>query len=183
MNRIQRSGQPGQVDYRLTAYPSRIRLMLLVLGAFGFVLLGAFLAYNRSQGGRGSIIVGVIAIMFFGFCGIYGVIRLVAPKPALVLDDTGLYDNASALGAGFIGWDSIHDVVLVDFQKQPMISIVVTDPEAVLSHVSGLKRKAMRANIRLLGTPVNIPKTMVPLSLEQLEAEIRQNLDIRRSHR
>lgn len=182
LDKFHRSGQPGQTDYRFTVYPSRIRLALLALGALVFVLAGAFMCYTAladrtsSQPPVAIFAVGVLAVVFFGCCLLYGVVRLVLPKPAVVLDNTGLYDHASATSVGHLAWPDITDVATLSFGAQRMLSIRLTDPESVLSRASGLRRLALRTNVKLMGTPVNIPQTMLPIPVKQLEAEIRRSL-------
>ena len=46
------------------------------------------------------------------------------PKAALELDDIGITDNASAVGAGHLRWAEIDHLVLYRFLGQPLLGIV-----------------------------------------------------------
>jgi hypothetical protein len=61
-------------------YPSRRALLLHLLGALAFVLVGLWI--------RG--IIGSIAICFFGLCAVYLLFRLVVRRPALVIGQDGI---------------------------------------------------------------------------------------------
>ena len=51
-------------------------------------------------------------------------LRLVCRKAALELDDIGITDNASAVGAGHLRWAEIDHLVLYRFLGQPLLGIV-----------------------------------------------------------
>lgn len=174
MSTVDRSGQPGEPDYRLTVYPSTTRLLLITIGALAFVIGGIFMSVQSLtvEGEIRTLIIGILATAFFGLCLIYCVAKLFARKPALVLDNSGVYDNASAVSAGFIAWNDIKIATSSEFRNQRTLAIAVTDPEALLTRISGFKRLAMRANIKLNGQPVNLPQAMLPIKVDELEKEI-----------
>lgn len=53
-----------------------------------------------------------------------------------------------------------------------MLSITVTDPDAVISRASPWFRAAMRANSKMVGTPVNIPQNTLPMTADELSMEL-----------
>jgi hypothetical protein len=166
MSRIQRHGKDGDHDQRIVVYPSRGKLALVSSGSLAFVVAGAYLV------SAGSVVVGAVSIVFFGACGAYVVGRLVVDKPALVIDRQGIDDNASASGAGRIGWAEITEIVIHTSGRERFVGIGLHDPAGHLARLSPFKRLLARGNMWLGFPPVAIPQRALPLSAEQLVAEI-----------
>ena len=150
-------------------YPSRGKLLLMACGCTGFVVLGVFLYQTRDSGDR---IVGLIAISFFGLGLAYTAIRLMRRTPALIIHPAGIFDNSSAIAAGFLRWDEISGLFAARISNQPFLAIAVNDVEEFLSRQPAVKARLLRVNIRLVGAPVAIPARILPMSLEALIQEI-----------
>ncbi len=181
-SRVLREGQPGQHDYRFVVYPSRSKLALFLLGAAAFVAVGVWM-FSVAWTGESDeyppsllFVFGTLAILFFGAGLMWGLVRLVAPKPAVLLDNEGLHDHASLTSAGFIPWSEIELVVNLSMGRQRMLSIQVRDPETLVARTSGLKRLALRANLKMSTTPFHIPQTLLPIRVKELEKEIDRTL-------
>jgi hypothetical protein len=93
---------------------------------------------------------------------------LLSPKPALVIDDSGFLDNASAVGAGLIPWAEICGVRVSAFRNQRFLAVYVNDPEKYLSRANAIKRSVMRANQSMVGTAITIPLSALSVSAEEL---------------
>jgi|SRR5580765_403438 len=152
-------------------YPSRKKLLLLTAGGVMFVVLGFFLLQSTDTEER---LAGIAGIVFFGFCALFGIWRLVRPTPAVILHPSGIFDNASALSAGFLHWDEISSVYVARIKNQRSLAIVLKDVDAFLSRQSGVKSKLMKMNVNLVGAAVNIPASTLPISLEELIQQIQQ---------
>lgn len=176
MSRTQRRGKPGEADYRFTVYPSRARTALVTLGGGGFVALGVVLyligLHTDDPRSGPTMITGVVTTPFFALAVVFGLIRLISPQPAVVIDNTGLHDHASMIAAGFLPWHEIDVVVSLSFGAQRMLSISLTDPEVTLTRAKPLPRLAMRANMRLTGSPAAIPQIILPITITKLKSEI-----------
>ncbi|SDP02882.1 hypothetical protein SAMN04487905_101494 [Actinopolyspora xinjiangensis] len=179
MGAVQRTGHPGQRNYRLAVYPNRTRMALVVLGALAFVLFGLFICYQAITAMGSAPLAGfflalsALAIVFFGGCLIYGVVRLARPKPVVVLDNEGLHDHASFTGVGFVGWGEISGAMADNDGVQRLLSVTLFDPREVLDRTTGWRGFLVRVNARMMGTPVNISQNMVAMPISQLAAEIR----------
>ena len=90
----------------------------------------------------------------------------------LVISQQGLFENASAVGAGWLKWSEIKDVKIHRFMSQRFLGIVPVDLNAVLGRMSVWKRVLMRTNARLVEAPFNVPEAALPLSLEDLLVRI-----------
>src|SRR5690242_9163982 len=91
----------------IVIYPSRVKMLLLTLGAAAFVALGVFILQLGSSDDRW---IGFASIGFFGLCLGIGISKLARRTPALIIHSSGLFDNGSALSAGFLPWDEIESV-------------------------------------------------------------------------
>src|SRR5207244_7221356 len=82
-----------------------------------------------------SIIVGALAFS-----------RLCSKKPALVIDEKGITDNASWIAAGFVPWDDITGAGIAKFRRKQFLGIAVRNPEQYLAKAGRLKRMLMKTN-------------------------------------
>jgi len=167
MKRIQRVGEHGDRDERIVIYPSRTKLALLSIGALAFVATGAFFLVSGEH-----VIGGVLVVTFFGTCGAYLLWRLVAPRPALVIDRQGIDGNASAGGGGRIEWSQAAGFGVYTAQGQRYLGIELNDPAAYLARLSTFKRWPARINMILGFPPVMVPQSILPLSCEELLEQI-----------
>lgn len=99
----------------------------------------------------------LIAVVFFGACFLYAAYRCIYLQASLVFDGRGFRDNGSALASGFVHWHEVKQVTVRELNNQRFLCIDPVDPESILMRQSPLKRKVMRMNIGLLGTPITIP--------------------------
>ncbi len=145
----------------IVLYPSRWKMTLIALGGLLFVLCAPLL---WATGDLFIQAVAVIDVLFFGFCALFALVRLLRPRPSLVLDQRGITDNASATGVGFIAWEEIAAVGMSRMGVNRFLVIIPHDTEAILARQSSFKRKIMAANMGLVGSPVAIPgHTTMPL--------------------
>ena len=145
----------------IVLYPSRWKMTLIALGGLLFVLCAPLLWATRDLFIR---VVAVVDVLFFGFCALFALSRLLRPRPSLVLDQRGITDNASATGAGFIAWEEIAAVGMSSMGVNRFLVIIPHDTEAILARQPPFKRKIMVANMGLIGSPVAIPgHTTMPL--------------------
>ncbi|MDP5138574.1 hypothetical protein ORJ04_21745 [Rheinheimera baltica] len=156
---------------------SKVKIILLTLGAVAFVLLGVWLLSMdaktiESQRKFNSPIlvygIGVVSIVFFGLCGFIGIKKLFDKSPGLIINSEGILDNSSGVSAGIIPWAEIVGIGEYQIHKQKFISIQVKDPEKYVNTGNALKRMANRANIKMCGTPVNISANSLKINYDDL---------------
>ena len=160
----------------IVIYPSKKKLFLMIVGAAVFVGLGVFFLVSPDPEFRDWDVraAAIASIVFFSFCLAYALWRLASPSPALVIHPSGLFDNASALSAGFLRWDEISSIFVAKIKNQKFLAIAVKDVEALLNRQTGVKAKLMKMNVRLAGSAVCIPANTLPVSLEELIRNIEQ---------
>lgn len=162
---------------------SKKKIALLLLGAGVFVAIGIWMfSLNdaRIQSGRGMndpMLVhglGLVAIVFFGIFGLVGLKKLFNNKPALILNKSGIVDNASAVSAGFIPWSEVVGTRIVDVQRQKMLVINVRDPEKYLARGSLLKQTLNKANYNMVGSPISISSVALAINFSELTSLFEQ---------
>ena len=151
--------------------------MLLLLGASVFVALGIWMfslddAAIRSHRRFNDPLyvhgLGLVGIIFFGSCGLYAFKKLFDNKAALILNNSGIVDNASGVSAGFIPWSEILGAEIFEIQKQKMLIIKVRDPQKYIARGSSLKQKLNKANYRMVGSPISIPSNTLKIKFSEL---------------
>lgn len=150
----------------LIVYHSRRRGVLVAsvaLTLLSLLLLTAPSPAERLVGGACAALFGVSALMMA---------RPRQRPPALILDSLGLTDAASGLAVGFVPWSSVTGVVVQSVRGQRYLSVLVEDPVAALAGADPANRAAMRANVALLGGPVNIPLRPMTIGVADLTLEV-----------
>jgi hypothetical protein len=156
-------------------YPKKIRIFILGLLSFFFVALGVLFLYLASIA-DGDVwvlrVVGIISIVFFGFCLLYYVYSFLSSKPALIINDEGIQDNSSYSAAGMVKWEEILDIRWVNVQRQVFLGLVTHDPLLIINRTKGFKKVMNKINQRMIETHVNIPVRILACSPDQLVNEI-----------
>lgn len=156
---------------------SKKKIVLLLLGACVFVAIGIrmlTLDDARILSGRGMnnpMLVhglGLAAIVFFGIFALVGLKKLFDKQPALILNNSGIVDNASSVSAGFIPWSEVVGASIVDVQKQKMLVINVRAPEEYIARGNLLKQTLNKANHNMVGSPISIPSNLLAINFSEL---------------
>ena len=103
---------------------------------------------------------------------IYICYRLVKPRPSVIINQEGIFDNASAFGAGMIRWEEIESMFIYKIMENPFLGIVPVNLDTILARQSGIKRFLFRMNKGMSQAPFAIPQGGLPVSVEELLAEI-----------
>ncbi len=156
-------------------YHSKVRLILVILGALMFVVVGYWFV---SGGARTLQVIGAASASYSSAaCGLYAVWRLISPTPAVIVSAQGIcrpcHRQLSRLGA-VVGDPRL--VKLLSFMNQRYLGIFVHEPAAFIAKHSPLKRAALWSNFQFVGTPVVIPRAGLATDLETLERLIRARL-------
>lgn len=170
-------------DDRVVIASSKVKLVLLTVGALLFVAAGFWLFDIADSQRRYAAIyvkgVSVLAIGFFGLCGFYGLLKLFNSSPGLVLDREGIIDNSSAIAAGRVAWREIRDIRVMSVSGQRLLAVIVDDPERYLDRGNVLGRMFVKMNYKLYGTPIFISSHALKVKFEELEKQIQ---DFRARH-
>lgn len=155
----------------LIIYPKKGRMFLLGILSFVFVLMGAtfiMIYFREEEVSLWMVIIGVLCVVFFGFCLIYYVKEIIVHKPILIISHKGIIDRSSYLGAGLVTWEEIRAVYFVEFGGQIFIGIFTHDPNLIINRSTRLQRILNQVNMKLINSQVNIPVKNLNYSTDEL---------------
>jgi hypothetical protein len=119
---------------------SKGKLIKGLIGSIIFVLIGSWLLIYQPEIGNpifdNPVVkygASVASILFFGFGIIYFSIKITDKKPGIIIDDSGILDNSSAVSTGPIPWTDIERFSIVKVMKQEFLVIGVNNPEFYIS--------------------------------------------------
>jgi hypothetical protein len=156
---------------RLLIYPSRIKMLLVLVGSIAFVVVGIWIGTSRVVRPLPAwqvVIAAYVGVPFFAACGLYAIYRLLVHRPAVEIDSTGITDTASAIGVGKLTWDEVDHVVLYKYSGQSMLGIVPRDLEVFLKRQGPLRRSLTKLTLNLGCAPVNVPQVALRMKLADL---------------
>ncbi|HEY4324919.1 MAG TPA: STM3941 family protein [Mucilaginibacter sp.] len=162
---------------------SKKKNLLMLMGAAMFVILGVFFVARpetfASPFHRNITLirfVGMLSVIFFGACTVYGMIKLFDKKYGLIIDTDGITDNTNASSVGLINWADISSIETQQVMSTKFLLIFITNPDKYLNRTTGLKRKLLQANMRMYGTPLSIISNSIRCNFDDLEKSITSNL-------
>jgi hypothetical protein len=173
---------PSTIDQTVIEL-SRKKIGLVILGSCVFVALGIWLfsldadtihALPRGRNPTFVHAIGILAIMFFGLCGIVAIPKLFDKKSGLIFSPSGIVDNASGVSAGLIPWSEIIGADSFEMRRQKFLAIKVKNPEKYLERGKGLKRLVVKANYKMCGSPITISAIALKISFPELVALFNQ---------
>lgn len=164
---------------------SKGKLLMILSGSILFVVIGLWFVISPPQIERGlfsnpALILGtgIASIIFFGLCAFVVFKKLQSNKPGLVIDQSGITDNASALSAGHIPWSDIKGIRTIQMMNQQLIMVEVVNPEEYINRQSGaLKRKAAEINYKSYGSPISISANALKCNFAELEHILQSALE------
>jgi hypothetical protein len=162
---------------------SKGKLLLSTLGAFAFVAIGFwFVLAPPSRTGSSLestflMVLGLVAILFFGGIALLIIRKLFDSRPGLIINEQGISDNSGGLSIGQILWEDIEDIQELKIQRQRLILLLVKNPQDYIDRQSSSwKRKLMAMNYRQYGTPISISTNGLKISFAELLAMLEQQL-------
>ena len=162
---------------------SKAKILLLLIGSIAFVIAGILFIITPDTfistifRNRDLIIfVGIAGVVFFGAAGVYGARKFFDKSFGLTLDDNGITDNTNASSAGLIYWNDITEIKTKQVMSTKFLLIFIRNPDKYLERVSGFKRKLMKGNMKMYGTPLSITSNTLKYNFKDLEKLILDRL-------
>ncbi len=154
---------------------SKRKVALLLLGSLAFVGTSIWLWFIAGWDLRmkGAALAGM---SFFGLCGIYYLIKICDSRPGLIINVQGIEDNSSAISAGRIPWGEITGLKVSEIFGQRFVTIEVVNPRKYVERGGSFKRMLNAANVKLVGSPINISSNSLQLNFNELLSLLTQAL-------
>lgn len=124
-----------------------------------------------------ALVIAVLGIVTFGTFGALWVRQLLRPGPALVVDDDGFDDRSSATAVGRVPWTDVARVTTWTMSGTTCVAVHVRNPDEHLARLGWFSRRAGRANVGLVGTPVVLAAGGMQRDTESLLAVLRQGFE------
>lgn len=164
---------------------SKGKMIMLLIGSIAFVTIGLWLVISPPtiQNGLFSntaliLISGSASILFFGLCGLMFLKKLQDNKPGLIIDKTGITDNASGISAGHIPWSNIKEIKTLQIMNQKFLMILVSNPDTYINRQTNtIKRKAVEMNFKSYGSPISISANALKCNFDYLKNILQDQLD------
>jgi hypothetical protein len=159
----------------VVVYPSRQRVFWVVLLGLGMSAAFVWVLASPNLIGRFSLSLRLCVwagAVFFPLGAIYHLVRLLRPTPCLIVDERGVTDNASATSVGFVGWEEISGFQILTLAGNRFLVVEAADPAAVLGRLPLWKRWVKRGDAALAGSPICLPQTMLPVSVDELRLKM-----------
>ena len=163
---------------------SETKILLIIGGSMLFVVVGINMFTTDEYSGFPPAflkLIGIVAILFFGATGIYGIIKIFDKNIGLTIDDDGIIDNSSGISVGRINWSDITRIETGEYEGTKFLLIYTTDPEYYIDKVNVFKRKWMEANNMIFGTPLAISSVSLKLKFKDLERLVYDKLQKHRT--
>lgn len=167
---------------------SKGKLTLALLGASAFVAIGLWFVISPPKidsalFGNPVLIflAGVASIVVFGLFGVLGLKKPADKNPGLIIDKTGITDNASGASAGHIPWSDITEIRTTRVFNQKFLTVMVCNPnEYIERQTNALKRKNMQMSCNSNGSPINISANTLQCSFDELQNTLQTQFDLNR---
>jgi hypothetical protein len=150
---------------------SKGKSLLILFGAIGFVIAGIYFVLNPPHDYDPLFIriIGIVAIVFFGFGIIVALRSLFNKKVGLVIDNNGIMDNCSGIPAGNIPWEKIIEIKDIKIKSQRIFLIIVKNPEEYIeTQQNPFLRQMAEANYKIYETPISISANMLKCNFNEL---------------
>ena len=161
---------------------SKTKILLLFIVAIAFVIFGIWFLNDPEKFANSSYrprssefiqIIGIVAVIFFGICGIFAFKKLFDKKNGLVINDNGITDNSSGTSVGLIKWNDIIGIGIAQVHSQKFIMLEVSNPEYYIDlKKNKIGKMAMRANYDKFGSPISISANSLKTNFEELKTMI-----------
>lgn len=163
----------------IVIFAKRTRLLSVALGCAVFEAFFVYYFVHGLPEGRGPFqsfmpVAAAVGAPMFGAILIYLCYRLVRPRPVVVINREGLFDNASLLSAGLIHWHEIRTMFVYRVMDQPLLGIVPFNAGVIVARQSPVKKLFLRMQNSSGVPPFSIPGVVLPMPPEELLAMIRR---------
>lgn len=161
---------------------SKKKLVLLLLGALGFVAAGIWFVTSPPKLNNPALgnpvlmfIVGIASIIFFGASAYFIARKLPGNDPGLTINQKGIFVYSTGMAGQFIPWNDIDSIGVLQMYRQKLITLQVGNPQQYIEkQASTFNRNAMAMNLSMYGTPLIINANDLKISFDVLMKTMQQ---------
>ncbi len=166
---------------------SKTKILLLLIGATIFVVLGILFIMNPEQfknplfrNPEAIRIAGIASVAFFGLCLIFIARKLFDKKVGLTIDQNGITDNSNSTSLGLIEWADITGIGTVQVDSTKILMLETDKPDKYIERAkNGFSKRAMKANYKMYGSPLSIISNSLKIKYDDLQKLIREEFEKR----
>jgi hypothetical protein len=163
---------------------SKKKLSLLLLLSLAVTAAGVWLFLHEPARGdffysnsKFQKAIAGAAVIIFVYAAGYFLIKMFSNKPGLIIDASGVTDNASGMAAGHIPWADITGFETATNLGSTFVMVKVKNADVYLKRIrSPFKRISLNANYKKFGTPVCISAKAIECNSSQLEQYLKTGL-------
>ena len=152
----------------------------MTFGSFAFVAAGVWMwTYGGATFSMETIfykIISLVAVLFFGMTGVFGLTKVFDNKPGLIINQQGLIDNSSMVSGKLVKWSDIIGLEVSQIQSTKFLLIFVQNPEHYMDQASYVGRFWMKLNHKTYGTPLSISSNSLKCNFDQLIKMIEEHI-------
>lgn len=121
--------------------------------------------------------IGIVGIIFFGTSSLYNWRKILNSKLDLTISDEGIKDTTSVFKYGWIEWKDILGFELRKISNAAVICVQTRNPEMYMERIkSQVVQRAAEKNKKTYGTPILINVSSLPISPNELEHLLNEEL-------
>lgn len=152
----------------------------MLAGCVVFVSAGIWFILKPHSGKM--FLAGLASILFFGLIAFYIVKKLTDKSPGLTISNEGVFDNASAVSAGFIPWADVLEISETRVVNQSFINIIVKNPQEYIDRqTNAFKRKVAQINYNSYGTVIGISANGLKCNYPELKAALQERFSLHKN--
>lgn len=161
---------------------SKTKLIIGIIFSLIFVVLSYFMMTTINEGYSVAYsifikIFCVLGILFFGTTGLYGIRKMFDNKFGLTIDDNGITDNSNMSSIGLISWTDITEIKTRQEKSTSFLLIFINDNDKYLEKANVLKRRLMKGNMNMYGTPLSIISNTLNYNFDALERLVKEKFN------
>jgi hypothetical protein len=109
-----------------------------------------------------------VCALFFGVISIFLIKKMFDRRPAIIIDGNGIDDNSSMCSAGYVEWNQIDTVWIIEVNRQKMIAIRLIDVESHMRLRSTFAKKTVKLNYKMYEMHFAISANSLDTDIEPL---------------
>ncbi len=168
---------------------SKVKLLLLLLGAIMFIGIGILFIINPDEFAKGLLknpeivyVSGVVTIIVFGLSSIIIIIKLFSNSVGLTIDDHGITDYSSTTSVGLIEWSDIIGIETMQIASTKTLVIDIKNPQKYIKKAKNkMALGTMKRNCKSYGSPLSLISEALEIKHKALEQLLIEELEKRKN--